>query len=125
MVTVELKMIPGEADAAKKFLISKLRNSVDVHGGRVEISEKKVVEVKMLLEKFLHREKLKGYRVLSQQGVVTVEPDNPDVPEESHHDKIKGVSPFPPFSQERLPLMDLVYPNYTSRGYGYKKKKKP
>src|SRR5262249_34428097 len=118
-------MIPGEAEAARKFLISKLPNNIDIHGGRVEISEKKGVEVKILLEKFLHRDGLKGYRILSQQGVVTVEPDNRDVPEESHREKIKGVPPFPPLSRERLPLMDVVYPNYTSRGYGYKKKKKP
>ncbi len=124
MTTVELKMIPGEAEAAKNFLISRLGDRVTISKDRIEIIEENAIEAKLLLEKFLHRERLEGYRVLSQQGVVTVEPDERDVHEEPHPDKIKGVPPFPPLSRERLPLMDLVYPNYTSRGYGYKKKKR-
>ena len=74
-------------------------------------------------QEFLHREGLEWYRVLSEQGAVTVEPDNTKPPDEQHEEKTKGVPPFPPFSRQRLPLMDLVYPNYSSRGYGYKKTK--
>ena len=81
-------------------------------------------EVKILLEKFLHKEGPDPYWVLSQQGVVTVEPDSRDLPDEPHKEKIRGVPPFPPLSRERLPLMDLVYPNHLSRGYDYKKKKR-
>jgi len=36
--------------------------------------------------------------------------------------RLRG-STVPPLSRERLPLMNLVYPNYLSRGYCYKKKK--
>lgn len=116
-------MVPGEAEAAKRFLFSKLQEQVRVHRGRIEVAEEQGVEVKMLLRKFLHREGLEGYRVLSEPGLVKVEPDNRNLPEEPSRDKVKGVPPYPPFSRERLPLMDVVYPNYVSRGYGYKKKK--
>jgi hypothetical protein len=34
--------------------------------------------------------------------------------EQPENDKVKGVPPFPPLSTERLPLMDIVYPNYAS-----------
>ena len=76
----------------------------------------------MLLRKFPHKEGLDGYRVLSEPALMKVEPDNRNLTEEPTHDKVKGVPQFPQLSREMLPLIDLVYPNYTSRGYGYKKK---
>src|SRR5712692_8086017 len=114
MVFVELKMLPGEAEAAEKFLQSKVQGQIRVDGSRIEIEDEKARDVKLLLHKFLHHEGLTGYRVLSEPGILRIVPDSRASPEdEKKEDKIKGVSPFPPFSQERLPLMDVVYPNYS------------
>jgi hypothetical protein len=115
LVTVELKMLPGEAGAATRFLQSKLHGQIKIDGNRIEIEDKEGQDVKLLLRKFLHHEGLAGYRVLSQSGTLKIVPDNaPGHEEKTENDKIKGVPPFPPLSNERLPLMDVVYPNYTS-----------
>jgi hypothetical protein len=69
----------------------------------------------LLLHKFLHHEGLTGYRVLSQSGILKIVPDDTSAQEEQpDNDKIKGIPPFPPLSTERLPLMDVVHPNYAS-----------
>ncbi len=123
-MTVEFKMLPGEADAAARFLQSKMKNQIEVHGNRIEVDDEKADDVKLLLHKFLRREGLTGYRVLSQSGTIRVTPDNRIPPrEERSDDKVKGVPPFPPLSQPTLPLMSVVYPNYMSQGV-YKKNKK-
>ena len=114
MVVVELKMLPGEAGAATRFLQSKIQGPIKVDGNRIEIEEQKGLDVKLLLHKFLHHEGLTGYRVLSQSGTLRIVPDDTPAHEEPEDDKIKGLPPFPPLSNERLPLMDVVYPNYTS-----------
>ena len=120
-------MLPGEADAVAKFLQSKMKDQIEVHGERIEVGQEKAEEVKLLLHKFLRREGLTGYRVLSQSGTIRITPDK-TVPEreERSDEKVKGIPPFPPLSplpQERLPLMSVVYPNYMSQGV-YKKKKR-
>ena len=108
-------MLPGEAGAATRFLQSKVQGQIKVDGNRIEIEDEEGLDVKLLLRKFLHREGLTGYRVLSQSGTLKIVPDNTLAPEEQpENDKIRGVPPFPPLSTERLPLMDIVYPNYTS-----------
>ena len=115
MVIVELKMLPGEAGAATRFLQSKIQGEINVDGSRIEIEDQRGVDVTLLLHKFLHREGLTGYRVLSESGTVRIVPDDKPPPEERpENSKIKGVPPFPPLSTERLPLMDVVYPNYAS-----------
>lgn len=115
LVVVELTMLPGEARAATKYLQSRIQSQIKVDGNRIEIEDQKGLDVKLLLHKFLHHEGLTGYRVLSESGTVRVVPDDkPFREEEREDDKIKGVPPFPPLSTERLPLMDVVYPNYTS-----------
>ena len=115
MVTVELEMLPGEAGAATRFLQSKIKGQIKVNGNRIEIEDQKGLDVKLLLHKFLHHEGLTGYRVLSESGTVRIVPDDKPVREEKQENsEITGVPPFPPLSTERLPLMDVVYPNYTS-----------
>ena len=115
MVTVELRMLPGEASAATKFLQSKVHGQIKVKGNRIEIVDEPGLDLKLLLRKFLHHEGLAGYRVLSQSGTLKIVPENPRTRDEQpENDKIKGIPPFPPLSTERLPLMDVVYPNYTS-----------
>lgn len=115
MVVVELTMLPGEAGAATKFLQSKIKSGMKVNGNKIEIEDEKGRDVKLLLHKFLHHEGLDGYRVLSESGTLKVVPDDDSAREEPpENDKIKGIPPFPPLSTERLPLMDVVYPNYTS-----------
>ncbi len=109
-------MLPGEADAATKFLRSKVHD-MNVHGRAAEIDNENADDVKLLLKKFLHREGLAGYRVLSESGVLRVVPDpraQPSRDNDADDDKIKGVPPFPPVSSERLPLLQTVYPNYGS-----------
>jgi hypothetical protein len=108
-------MLPGEAGAATKFLQSRLQSQIRVEGNHIEIDDEKAREVKLLLHKFLHHEGLMGYRVISQSGTLRIVPDDkPAREEQPANDKIKGLPPFPPLSTERLPLMDVVYPNYTS-----------
>jgi len=126
MVTVQLRMLPGEAQAATKFLQSKIQGQIKVTGNQIEIDDEKGLDVKLLLHKFLHHEGLTGYRVLSQSGTLRIVPDNAAAPEEQpENDKIKGIPPLPPLSTERLPLMDVVYPNYTSdRPRMFKKEKR-
>jgi hypothetical protein len=115
LVAVELKMLPGEAAAATRFLQSKIRGQIRVSGNRIEIEDEKGLDVKLLVRKFLHREGLTGYQVINQSGTLKVLPENEQAPEKRPaDDKIKGIPPFPPLSTERLPLMDVVYPNYTS-----------
>jgi len=115
MVIVELRMLPGEARAATKFLQSKIPSGIKVDDNRIENEDEKGRDVKFLLHKFLHREGLDGYRVLSDSGTLKIVLDDKSAREEpQENDKIKGRSPFPPLSTERLPLMDVVYPNYTS-----------
>ena len=115
MVTLELKMLPGEASATWKFLQSKLKSQVQIRGEELVVDDEKADEVKLLLKKFLHQEGLEGYRVLSEKGILKVVPDELEkTRHEALEEKIKGVGPFPPLSTERLPLMQTVYPNYGS-----------
>lgn len=107
-------MLPGEAGAATKYLQSKVHGKIKVDENHIEI-EDEGQDVKLLLRKFLHHEGLTGYRVLNQSGTLKIVPDNAPAPEKQpENDKIKGIPPFPPLSTERLPLMDVVYPNYAS-----------
>ena len=119
-------MLPGEAAAATRFLQSKIQGQIRVNGNRIEIEDENGLEVKLLVRKFLHREGLTGYRVISQSRTLKVVPENEQAPEKQPaDDKIKGIPPFPPLSTERLPLMDVVYPNYTSdRPRTFKKEKR-
>jgi hypothetical protein len=115
IVIVELRMLPGEAGAATKFLQPKIPGGIKVNGNKIEIEDEKGRDVELLLHKFLYHEGLDGYRVLSDSGTLKVVPDDKSAreePQENHN--IKGIPPFPPLSTERLPLMDVVYPNYTS-----------
>ena len=41
MVIVELRMLPGEAGAATKFLQSKIPSGIKVDGNRIEIEDEK------------------------------------------------------------------------------------
>lgn len=117
-------MLPGEADAATKFLQSKIQERIKLHGNQIQLEDEKASDIKLLLHKFLRREGLTGYRILSQAGVIRITPDNRERPDDQpSDDKVKGVAPFPPLSQDRLPLMNVVYPNYSSQGV-YKKKKR-
>lgn len=115
MIAVELKMLPGEANAAANFLRLKLKSQITLQGKEIQIDDGKADEVKFLIKKFLHRDGLDGYRVFSESGVIRVVPEEKEEHvHESRDDKIKGVPPFPPVSSERLPLMQTVYPNYGS-----------
>lgn len=67
-MVVELRMLPGEAGAATRFLQSKIKGRIKVDGNRIEIEDEKGRDVKLLLNKFLHHEGLTGYRVLSQRN---------------------------------------------------------
>lgn len=118
-------MLPGEADAAAKFLQSKIQGQVEVHGSHIQVGDDKAEEVKLLLEKFLHHEGLDGYRVLRDPGVIRVAPDNRERPHEENRDddKIRGVPPYPPLSRPQGLFTTLAYPNYLSQGV-YKKKHK-
>lgn len=116
--------MPGEAEAAAKFLQSKLRDEIKIHGSHIEVGDEKTEEVKLLLEKFLHHEGLQGYRVLRDPGAVRVVPDNTERPhEEIRDDKVKGILPYPPLSKPTGAFLSSVYPNYLSEGV-YKKKHK-
>jgi len=117
-------MLPGEADAAARFLQSKIQGQVEAHGNHILVGDDKAEEVKLLLEKFLHHEGLDGYRVLREPGVIRVSPDNRERPhEEIRDDKVKGVPPYPPLSRPSGLFTTLAYPNYLSQGV-YKKKHK-
>jgi hypothetical protein len=95
MVIVELRMLPGEAGAATKFLQSRLQGRIKVAGNRIEIEDQKGRDVKLLLHKFLHHEGLTGYRVLSQSGTLKIVPDEaPARVEQPEKEKIKGIPPF-------------------------------
>ena len=107
-------MLPGEANAAANFLRSKLGSQATVHGNEIQIDVEKSEEVKLLIKKFLHREGLEAYRVLSDGGVIRVVQKEKEEPSKDVADKVKGIPPFPPLSPERLPLMQTVYPNYGS-----------
>jgi hypothetical protein len=113
LVTVELKMLPGEAGATTKFLQSKVQSQIKIDGNRIEIEDQEGLDVKLLLRKFLHHEGLTGYRVLSQSGTLKIAPDNPrGLEEKPENDKIKGVPPFssivkraPSFDGRRIPKL--------------------
>ncbi len=125
MATVELKGLNNEVGPAIEFLRTRVKGEIEVRGSRIEIGGAKAKDVKLLLHKFLHQRGLNGYRVLSQPGMLEIVPiEKQPRTGRADDDKIKGVPPFPPLSQERLPLMDVVYPNYSSQGFGYKKKKR-
>lgn len=98
-------MPAGEADAAGKFLQSKIKDGVEIHGDSIQIVEEKADEVKLLLHKFLRREGLTGYRVLSQSGTIRVAADNRFPPkEEPSEDKVKGIPPFHLFPSQHFRL---------------------
>ncbi|HZY47698.1 MAG TPA: hypothetical protein VFE96_07885 [Candidatus Bathyarchaeia archaeon] len=112
---VELKMLPGEATAATRFLQSRLGEAVKVQGNTVVIDDARTDNVKLLLKKFLHREGLADYRVISEDGMLKISlEEKKQSRQDSLENKVKGVPPFPPLSSERLPLMQTVYPNYSS-----------
>jgi hypothetical protein len=58
MVILELKMVPGEAEAATMFLQSKIPGGIKVNGNKIEIEDEKGGDVKLLLHKFLDSERL-------------------------------------------------------------------
>ena len=111
---MELRMLPGEASAAANFLRSKLGSHVTIRGNEIQIDAEKSDEVKLLIRKYLHREGLETYRVLSESGIIRVVQEETEEPRKDVDDKVKGVPPFPPLSAEPLPLMQTVYPNYGS-----------
>src|SRR5437879_2117028 len=45
LIAVELKMLPGEAAAATRFLQSKIQGQIRVNGNRIEIKDEKVLTV--------------------------------------------------------------------------------
>ena len=92
LVTVELRMLPGEAGAATEFLQSKVQGRIKVDGHHIEIADEKARDVKLLLRKFLHHNGLTGYRVVSRFGTLKIVPDNVPVQEEQpENDKIEGI----------------------------------
>jgi len=118
-------MLPGEGDRAAKFLQSKIQGQINVHRDEIRVDDEKAEEVKLLLEKFMHREGLDGYRVLRDPGVIRVTPDNRERPHEENReaDRVKGIPPYPPLSRPKGLFTTLAYPNYLSQGV-YKKKHK-
>jgi len=100
-VTVELRMLPGEAGAAAKFLQSKIQGEIKVDGNRVEVEDQNARDVKLLLHTFLHHEGLTGYRVLRESGTFRIVPERePAQEEQPEKDKIKGSRYFLPFQQK-------------------------
>ncbi len=110
MVTVELRQLRKEASAAVRFLQSKVDGKMQVHGSEVVVEDESAAEIRLQLRKFLHEQHVANYRVVSSKGRLEVVPIKERY--EKGEDKMKGVPPFPPLSSERLPLMDVVYPNY-------------
>lgn len=111
MLRVELKMLPGEANAAANYLRSKLGSQITIRRNEIRIYAEMSDDVKLLIKKFLHQEGLEAYRVLSEGGVIRVVQEEKEEPRKDAVDKIKGIPPFPPLSSERLPLTQTVYPN--------------
>ena len=115
MVTVEMKMLPREANAAADFLRSKIKSQITIRGKEIQIDAESADEVKFLIKKFLHREGLESYTVLSESGALRVVREGREEPvRKDVEDKVKEIPPFPPLSSERLPLIQTVYPNYGS-----------
>ena len=123
MVTVELKRLRGGKTSAQEFLQERVNGEIKIDGTRVELSSEKTKEVKLLLHKFLHENDLTNFRILSHEGVLEIAPAT--VRKESEDDdKVKGVPPFPPLSDERLPLGAVLYPNYGSPAIKWTQKPK-
>jgi hypothetical protein len=111
LVTVELKQLRSEKSSAQEFLRERINSEIKISGTRIEFPSEKTKDLKLLLHKFLHEKNLTNFRVLSGRGVLEIAPTAVRR-EVDDDDKVRGVPPFPPLSDERLPLGGVLYPNY-------------
>ena len=103
----------SEKSSAQEFLQMRIHGDFTINGTRIEFPGEKTKVVKLLLHKFLHEKNLTNFKVFSRNGVLEIAPVT--VRRESEDDdRVKGVPPFPPLSNERLPLGAVLYPNYSS-----------
>ena len=122
-MTVELKQLRGGKTSAQEFLQERVNGEIKIVGTRMELPSEKTKDVKLLLHKFLHENDLTNFRVLSHEGVLEIAPVT--VRKESEDDdEVKGVPPFPPLSDERLPLGAVLDPNYGSPAIKWNQKPK-
>ena len=64
LLSVELGNFREDAVSAAKFPRSRVKGSSKFHGTRLEFREARTRDVKLLLHKFLHHQKLDGYRIV-------------------------------------------------------------
>ncbi|HEY4822258.1 MAG TPA: hypothetical protein VIH83_01050 [Candidatus Bathyarchaeia archaeon] len=64
MLTVELAQLRKKAGPAAQYLRSKLEGRITAKGSQLHVEEAKARDVKLLLNKFLHREGMEEYRVI-------------------------------------------------------------
>lgn len=73
-LTIELRAVQERTSEVARFLKSKLEGKMKTKGTQIQVGAAKTKEVKLLLHKFLHRQGLNHYRVLSKGGILEVTP---------------------------------------------------
>ena len=71
--TIDFKKAPEQLTPAAEFLRDHA-GRVKTKGNQIQVDGAKHKEVKLLLHKFIRRQGLDGYRILSQAGVIEVVP---------------------------------------------------
>lgn len=68
LLTIELKELRRDASPAAQFLRSKLKDGMTIRGSQLHVDGVKAREVKLLLNKFLHHKRIKGFRVVAPEA---------------------------------------------------------
>ena len=108
---IEFGKLKTELDNAMQFLQSKVQGEIRRRGSQIQVDQAKPRDLKLLLHKYLHEKGLKDYRVLTHPEGLEIAPKKEPAKTKTES-PIRGVPPFPPLSPSRLPLMQVVYPNY-------------
>lgn len=68
LLTIELKELRRDASPAAQFLRSKLKDGMTIRGSQLHLEGVKAREVKLLLNKFLHHKRIRGFRVVAPEA---------------------------------------------------------
>lgn len=117
MLTVELKGLRREAQAAAEYMASKTKTLVRTHGAALQLENVTAKDAKLLLHKFLHHRGLDGYRVVVvHSGLLEIIPPGHQTTHQGP--KAKGSPPTAPVT------MPYYFPGRASFQPSMKKSKR-
>ena len=113
MLTVDLKQLKENVRPAIEYLQSRLNEPIKVKGSQLTLTRTNARAAKLLLRKFLHQLRLKGYRILViHPGLIEVH-----APEKQKQRNVRATQGAKPSAWETIPdLWYLTPPGIIRRG---------